>query len=332
MPFCDWLSIYQDHPQGGLPIINDGMVWAIDLNGQIEWTTTKTFEQVGSHDTKIRIRSDGYRIKLDGNIGRFNRPDNVFGYSVSQCVVLANQILATYGIQPFTRPEFNASAGELMGGAILTRVDLTQNYACGSDAKAKRLVHYLGGQDGGRRATVKQYGDNGVTWNEGSKYQSSKLYIKADALGQHCPIELADWVKGQGIARHEISLKARYLEQKNLRHITDWQDVAQAKETDMDNIIYNRFTEVLNRGSAVRTSLEDIPKRLGHIALAWRAGKDVWGSDEYCKSTKRAWRKQLLPYGIDIKQPSNITRLNTRIEVIQLQAIEAPVWYWDKAA
>lgn len=334
MVICDWLSIYQDHYGIQLPQINNGRVFSVDANGEIEWTTERQFEHVGSYDTKIRIKCDGSRIKLDGNIGRFGRTDNVFGYSVYQCIELANAVLRRFDLPPFTVPKFNASSGELMDGAILTRIDLTQNYATGSHRKAVKLVHYLAGHDSGRRASVKQYGDNGVTWNEGSKYQSSKLYIKAESLGPHAPEHLAQWVREQGLVRHEITLKARFLRQQKLRHISDWQAYENGKAVNMDNIIYNRFSDVLTRGQAVDVKLEDIPKTLGHVALAWRAGKDVWGDENYAKVTRRLWRRKLLAYGIDIKQPMRIHTLATRMEIIKLQPAAAPAWYWtdQKAA
>lgn len=331
MAFCDWLTLYQVHPEGGLPRINDGAVWAVDSDGVIDWTTEKKLTHVGSYDTKIRIKCDGSRVTLDGNISRFGRPDNVFGYSVRQCIHRANALLAQFGLPPFTAPRVSMDGDSpIVGGAIITRVDLTENYATGSERNALRLVNYLAGQDAGRRATVKQYGYNGVTWNEGSKYWYSKLYLKAESIGEHATESLQDWVRKQGIARHEISLKARYLAQNNLRHITNWEQDELGRTADMDNVIYNRFAEVLTRGTAVHTPLEHIPGRLGDLALAWRAGKNVWADANYSPRTKRAWRKALLPYGIDIKQQSNAVRLNTRVEVITLEQAQAPAWYWDQ--
>lgn len=331
MLFCDWLSIKQTHFGVELPIINNGNIFCVDVAGEIEWTTSAKFEHVGSYDTKIRIKCDGNTVQLDGNVGRLSRPDNVFGYSVSQCVDIANKILAGFDIPKFSSQKFNPNSGKKCNGAVITRVDLTQNYSTGSHDKAVRLVHFLAGQDSGRRASVKQYGDNGVTWNEGSKYQSSKLYLKAESMGKFATVRLVEWVRQVGLARHEITLKARYLAQKKLNDIADWQTIENGKVIDMDNVIYNRFTEVLTRGTAVQSTLEQIPGRFGHIALAWRAGKDIWGDDSVQPRTRQRWRRALLPYGIDIKQPSNLIRLNTRIEVITLQAATTPEWYWQES-
>lgn len=334
MVFCDWLSIYEEHPEGGLPRINDGCIWAVSPEGEILWTTERKFDHVGSYDTMVRIKCDGYRITLDGNIGRLNRADNVFGYTVSQCIGLADLLLARFGIPPFTNPRFNDNLSrrpsQRIGGATLTRVDLTSNYAAGSPKKAVRVLHFLAGQDAGRRASVKDYGANGCSWNEGSKYWYLKAYNKAESLGDHVSDNLRQFVNEAGVVRLEVSLKSRYLKQKALYNIDDWAKTE--GELSMDNVVFNRFSEVLHRGSATRSEIEDIPKRLGHIAVAWRSGVDVWGDSQYAHSTKRRWRHDLLAYGIDIKHQSNVTRLPIRLEVIQLQQLQAPVWYWRDAA
>ena len=330
MVFCDWLTVYQDHPEGGLPIINDGAVWAVDLNGEIEWTTERKFSHVGSYDTKIRLMCNGYRVSVDGNIGRFGRPDNVFGYSVQQCFLILNRLLDQFNLPHFTHPEmtFNPNEGKtvVVTGAVITRIDLTKNYVTGSPRQAARLIGYFAGQDAGRRASVKQYGDSGVSWNEGSKYWYAKLYVKGESLGSFADPDLSDWVKGQGVVRHEISLKSRYLAQNNLRHTINW--LTNAGEETMENIIYGRFAEVLERGTAVEHPLEQMPRRLRQLFNDWRTGTDLWHDETVTRQTKARWRRSLLPYGVDIKQQSNAVRLATRVEVVTMQGLEAPAWYW----
>jgi len=330
--FCDWLSIHQTHFSKELPRLNNGAVFCVNADGEVEWTTEAKFEHVGSYDTKIRIKCDGSRVVLEGNVGRFGRRDNVFGYSVIDCIHRANAILERFGLPPFTEAEFDYSAGRLANGATITRVDLTANYSTGNIQNAVKLVHYLGGQEIGRKSSTMQYGDSGVTWNEGSKYQSSKLYVKAASIGEHASPEVVNWVKQQGIVRHEITLKSRYLAQQQLQHIQNWKAHRNGKETDMAKIIYNRFTDVLERGTAVTTDIDHIPGRIGCLASAWRAGKDLWGDESVGKSTRRRWRKELLPYGIDIKKQSTLARINTRVKVIEMQPAQAPAWYWNEQA
>lgn len=355
--FCDWLSCYQDHAGGGLPVINNGCVAQFEADAvkrfiapetgqiktvfdteQIEWTTQKHFDYEGSYGTKIRVKCDGNRVSFDGNIGRWGRPDNVFGFGVCACIDRANAILELLGLPPFTHEKNIPTRGDVYipNGCIITRVDLTKNYAAGSHKNAVRLIHYFAGQDSGRRASAKQYGENGVTWNEGSKYWYSKMYIKAESLGNDVSPEVTEWARESGIVRHEISLKSRYLTQNGLRHINDWKhnewvvwDEEHEEVPTMENVIYRRFSDVLKRGQAVRTPLEDIPGNIGRIARDWRSGIDVWGDITVTRQTRARWRKQLLGYGIDIKQPSNAVRLNTQVQVIELKAAVEPSWYWN---
>jgi hypothetical protein len=330
MVFCDWLSIYQEH-LAKLPIINDGAVFGVDENGQVQWTTLAKAKIEGSYDTTVWLKCDGSRVTLEGNIGRFRRPDNVFGYSVIQCIQIANTLLAKYQLPPFTEPRFDSYAGLLRDGAVITRVDLTCNYETGSLKNARKIIAYLGGQDSGRRAHAHTYGEGGVTWNEGSQYWYAKVYLKSLSLGNLATDQIKQYTTDTGLLRHEISLKSRYLKQNNLQFINQWHTDKYGKEvTDMENVIYNRFTDILNRGQACETPLEAIPKNLGNLALAWRAGKDIWNDESYGKSTRRRYRKQLLAYGIDIKQPSNITTLNMRVNVLEMTQASVPSWYWNQ--
>lgn len=356
--FCDWLSCYQNHGGGGLPVLNDGCVAQFEADAvkqfidpetgelrtifdtsAIEWTTDRHFNYEGSYGTKVRIKCDGHRVSFDGNIGRWGRPDNVFGFSVLACIDRANAILEIMGLPPFTHERDIPSSGDsyIANGCILTRVDLTKNYAAGSPRNAARLIHYFAGQDSGRRANAKQYGENGVTWGEGSKYWYGKMYVKAESLGDDVSPEVKAWTQEQGIVRHEISLKSRYLAQNGLRKINDWKhnewviwDEELNEVPTMENVVYNRFSDVLKRGQAVRTPLEEIPGNIGRIARDWRSGVDVWGDANYSIRTRQMWRKKLLPYGIDIKQPSAATRLPIRLEVIELKQAVVPDWYWQE--
>ena len=101
----------------------------------------------------------------------------------------------------------------------------------------------------------------------------------------------------------------------------------------MDNDIYARFTDTLDREKNT-VSVDDymsIPGKAGDIAIRWRDGDDIWGSDRFKKSFKYKVRRELLNYGIDIKQPCDVTRLATKVKVITLEESNAPSWYWGES-
>lgn len=334
MVFCDWLSCYQIHPAGGLPILNGGLVIAVDQDGTVDWTTQKKIDHVGSFDTKLRFMCDGTRIVFEGNIGRYGRPDNVFGFSVLDCIAKASDFLESFGLPRFTQINNNAPSARtdnfIKTGCVITRVDLTQNYALGSMENAMRLVHYMAGQAGagreGRYMMPKSYGQSGVSWNEGSKHWYAKLYLKGLEMEKHASVAVTDWVKSVGMARHEISLKSRYLLRHGLQDLRAWLSREGEK---MENIIYGKFADVFERNTVQSDPYADLPPKLRRLAISWRDGEDIWNGPE-SRMTKYRYRKALLPFGIDIKFACDVSRLLMRVEVIRMEPLAAPDWYWQE--
>lgn len=328
--FCDWISAYQVH-LGGVPLVNDGHVFSVDQDGVVKWDVPQKLQHRGSHDTSIRIRSDGHRVTLDGNVGRFNRPDNLFGYTVSECVQLANQLLAQYDLPPFVdrTPMMAVSQTDesdviaAATGAVLTRVDLTKNWVTGSPGNCSQLMRHLQGFKSGRQEP-RAYKTTGVSWGEGSKYWYAKMYDKAaEYMRQHGKASkkfdplVFQYMFEQGIARHEIELKSRYLKQNNLWRFSQWGD-------GMEERIYALFSDIID-GSAVVDEYLEIPGRAGELAVAWRDGADL--KKRLAQNTYYRYRRELLKYGIDIAVPCNVHRIRQRVEVVTLSPAVAPAWY-----
>jgi len=329
MVFCDWLSIYQVH-MFDVPVVNDGRVFSVDQDGVVKWEVGTKVVHRGSHDTKLRISSDGNRVTLEGNIGRFNRSDNLFGYTVRECVQLANRVLACFGLPPFT----DAAPAPLVGpagkdcgyqasGAVLTRVDLTCNWMTGSAGNASQFMRHLQGFKAGK-FEPRPYYTTGVSWGEGSKYWYAKVYDKAadyirhhgPGSAEHDPV-LYDYILNAGIARHEITLKSRYLKQNNLWRFSLWVD-------GMENKVYALFSDPIRQSVPVDEYLE-IKGRAGELAVAWRDGADL--KKRLSHNTFYRYRRELLKYGIDIAVPPNVTRLKTRVDVITVSPASVPSWY-----
>lgn len=328
--FCDWLSIYQVHFGKTLPIVMDGRVRFTDADGVIKFDVVQKKVHKGSHETSLRICCDGSRVTFEGNIGRFNRSDNVFGYSVRDCIVLANRVLVSLGLPPFTDPSpmaLNGSKGSDKGfqavGAVITRIDLTMNYATGSAGHAPQFIRYLQGFRSGK-FDPRPYRATGVSWGEGSKWFYAKVYDKAadyirhksESSQGHDPVLYA-YLKDHGIVRHEITLKSRWLKQKGFWRFSLWDD-------EMETKVYALFEDVIKASGHVDEYLE-IPGRAGELAVAWRDGADL--RTRLSQATFYRYRKQLLAFGIDITIPAEISRIKTRVEIIRLQPCAAPDWY-----
>nr|AKN36250.1 hypothetical protein [Vibrio splendidus] len=57
----------------------------------------------GSYSTKLTIRCNGTRVRVEGNPSRWQRMDNLFGLqTLDECVAIYNHILASYNLPPFT--------------------------------------------------------------------------------------------------------------------------------------------------------------------------------------------------------------------------------------
>ena len=331
--FCDWLSMYQVHPLGKLPCINAGEVFAVDQDGVVQWRVPKKLKHRGSHETSIHIRCDGFKVSIDGNIGRFNRADNLFGYTVSQCVQLANKLLEEYGLPPFTdSPPMllvsrlnEGDVSERPTGAVITRVDLTCNWTTGSPGNCEQFIRFLQGFKSGRQQP-KPYKTTGVVWGEGSQYWYAKVYDKAgEYFRQHgkksnaFDPDLFQFMLSSGIARHEISLKSRYLTEHRLRFMSNWK-----AGMDTENRVYALFNDVV-KGEAHVDSFLEIPGRAGELAVAWRDGADL--KKRLAQNTFYRYRRELLKYNIDIAIPSNVERLRHRVEVISVAPAAVPHWY-----
>lgn len=354
--FCDWLSMYQIHSNtGDLPVINDGQVIKVsatrlrkcfDLDSgrdafgmapeEVEYTTAQKISHEGSYETAVQVRCDGSRVELSGNVGRWGRPDNLFGFGVLECVEIANRIVQSLGLPPFdlnsARPGFAFAQSHMKTRAVITRVDLTCNYTTGSAENASRVLTVMAGQAPkrmGKNAAPKAY-SNGITWNEGSRRWYEKLYFKADDLGKFASPEVVAYCREHGILRHEISLKSTELAERGLDDVCGWARVEEGKR--MENVIYGRFAEKLHRNEVSITSLDDVPGRLGEIVAAYYAGRDVWRDESKTKRTRQRWRRELLPFGIDISQPPNIQHFAARIRVVEMAPAVVPNWYSVEAA
>ena len=105
----DWLTVYQVHPFGSVPIVGGDYCVTQDLmTGEIVSHVIKGYQHEGSFDTTIRVRCDGSRIEVSGNPSVYCRYENVFGFqSVQECIDVYNKILKGLGLPLFRRYTFS---------------------------------------------------------------------------------------------------------------------------------------------------------------------------------------------------------------------------------
>ena len=103
--FIDRLFIQQDHPEGGLPLVGEHKIERVDLTtGEKLPPSVNQKILEGSFSTKLTIRCNGQRVRVEGNPSRWQRLDNLFGLTtIDECVAVYNHILSKYDLPPFTK-------------------------------------------------------------------------------------------------------------------------------------------------------------------------------------------------------------------------------------
>lgn len=233
-PFCDWLTIHQQF-DFQLPVLNGGCVVSLnsiperndgrfDFSGEdIEFMTTKYVSHKGSYETNLQLRVDNGKLTLSGNVGRFGRQDNLFGFSLLHCVQKANRILDSLRIglphfspgsffdsvdkysnySHFIRSKKNLegeivkdkefigtvifnenSSKRLWTGAYFSQLHLTKNLFFSNADEATLFMDHACRLNPWGMNVSPHYGQ-GVHYGKGSQYVNPKLYLKGLELQEN---------------------------------------------------------------------------------------------------------------------------------------------------
>lgn len=326
--FVDWLTISQDHPDGGLPVVDSGCVWACDEAGQVEWKTMKAVKHEGSFETSVSVKCDGFRVTVSGNASRFGRAENLFGFGFFRCINRLNAILAHYGLPPFTAgvKRESISKGQvryIWTGARVSRIDVTANYETGSADNAHAFMQYIGAQHAGRHeGRVLGQGET-VAWGVGSRRQYWKAYIKHLELKRRgCPDQrVVEHCEKRGVVRFEGTLRSNALTDMGCAYLGDFESGWAMKQL---TLCFHQHAEVLGRAEKTTDELDELPKHLRATARDYLAGMDV--SNVLSRASYYRHRRELLSYGIDIAV-RNVSPFRPRVRVIELTRAEVPSWY-----
>jgi len=356
--FCDWITIYQTH--ASIPMLNDGHWVEITADGNITKKRDKKLSIKGSFDTSIQVRSDGNTFWLSGNVGRFGRPDNLFGYSVARCIEIASDIAEDLGMPRFSvaKPHYDAKTDQYeYNGAIIAGLHLTQNYVVQACDVSKVLDTWYGWKLPHQQHASERYqkpGMNSVTWNEGSRRWYAKAY---DATLDKGIFPNDD--ESLHFLRLEKELFPMYLKDRALHQLDawidrettayvspKWQSVQSIEQTGLqppysllegvqrmskvaDIIEFNAFANgLLHRSETTRKPtdiINSLPTRLRAYARNYLDGHDL--KHDLPHNTFYRVRKALLAHGLDIGVSLNISRLPYRIETIQIQPAQAPAQF-----
>lgn len=330
--FVDWLTASQFHPAGGFPVYVGGVLATFDDSGNCVFEHCKSRKLEGSHGTSVWISSDGYRVGITGNVGRYGRPDNLFSYGIRETVDKANELLAGLDLPPFTPGILESVQGAggsgdggdtFRGGATVSRIDVTCNYSAGSDPQSRAVIRWLAGQSI-KRAKRGFSGDESVWWS--NTRMMLKAYRKGPEMRKHGgEDELIQYAEDAGLVRIELELKRRELQELGLKQLFDVSDEKLAA-------LYHEHIEPFRRvdSSDEPDILAAIPGRSRSYAAAWLAGMDC---RLLCsQATLYRHARVLREYGLDILEQRNIERFPVKVRVIDLQPLSVPDWYLKRVA
>jgi len=363
--FIDFIRIQQTHPVGfqadgtfreRLPVVEDGIVYKFqrDENGDFphdeDGNPIPVYESVsrrfitGSYDSLYVIRCDGAKVEFEGNVGRFCRPDNLFNLDFDATIQKVNEILATYGLPPFTAGDaFEKSLpsahdikhGLLIDwtGATVSEVHITRNYITGSPGNAQAAIDWLATQSVSHVKRTRAH-DTTVSWGRKAGRKYLKAYLKAPEMlvhrhGRHKEeIEkdpVYQFAQCHGILRFELEAKRLLLRDNHCRFLG---------EITMEKLVRlfeEEVTPLLGRvkEDISRMELEALPAAVRMTASAYLRGENV--AALLSRRTFYRHLKVLRDYGLDISEPlPTLHKFSPVINVVKIEPVASvPDWYWQ---
>lgn len=320
-----------------MPDLCGGYVMETDDHESEKWRTAKHFRAEGSFSTSVGFRSFGGQVDLRGNVGRWNRPDNVFNLDFETTILRANQILDCFGLPAFCDDGdyWTDKDGKVCSnGAAVTRLDLTRNYLTGSPADAAAFMGWLDGLSLPYIRRGRSIGGSTIQWGSNTSRFKLIAYDKAREMLDHAKNDeqraaikasrIFQYCMDNGLVRVEFKIGRQELQDQGLRFLGD---ITMAKLITL----FNEKTAFLHGAAVPETlHLSDLPKSVRLTYAAYMRGEDVTLILHPRTLSRHA--KALEPFGVDIRSAPTALRLNTRVREINIQAVSAPDWYWERAA
>ncbi|MDC7718654.1 phage/plasmid replication protein, II/X family [Vogesella sp. DC21W] len=363
--FIDFIRIQQTHAVGymadgsyreRLPVVEDGIVYKFqrDETGEFplddDGNPIPVYESVsrrfitGSYDSLYVIRCDGAKVEFEGNVGRFCRPDNLFNLDFDATIQKVNEILATYGLPPFSAGESyeksQPSAHDIKHGllidwtgATVSEVHITQNFITGSAGNAQAAIDWLSTQSVSHVKRTRAH-DTTVSWGRKAGRKYLKAYLKAPEMLVHRhgrnkeEIEqdpVYQYAHSHGILRFELEAKRLLLRDNHCRFLGEitMQKLAHLFEEEVQPLL-GRVKEDISR-----LELESLPAPVRMTASAYLRGENV--AALLSRRTFYRHLKALRDYGLDISEPlPTLHKFSPVINVVQIQPVASvPDWYWQ---
>ena len=321
--FIDWVVIRQPN-DGRYPLLNGGRVVKLDADGAVVFDSALSIEVEGSFETSAKLRVTDAFLELSFNPSRWERPENLFGYRLEDCVLIADRVLGRFDMPPlirdgvsqvFSNPRKRFELAVSDPRFYFVRVDVTMNVCCGSRAKLEAYLRHLRRQTMPRRRTVSWPGS--VLFRQ--KSSSLSVYDKAREIRDHGVTpdreRVASWCEQQGVARLELRLQERALQRLGLKRGASHSDFVG---------VFAKEVSALSLDS-LESDYDGLTDAELGVLLMWQQGFDV--RERLTVPTFYRRRKAIKDKtGFDIGGESPV-RLVPKEVKFSVKAAEMPDWY-----
>lgn len=335
----DWLRISQWH-SSARDVVGEWRLSVDPVTGEVIKRFGTGYQHPGSHDSSVRVRAVAGKVEISGNPSRWNRPDNVWGYtSLQDAAAVWDQVLLSLGLPAFDWDSDEqlrrTQRGESVSvGAKISEVHLARNFALGMPGEGVQPEFFLRWLSSycWRGKPGQLYREGSVGWY-GSKRVVVKWYPKARELRDHGSEDerLIAFLQEHAAVRHEVELKSREVADRGLQRLGAW-----------DRSVMKRMCEIYDWTTRIEIGdyeMSEIESKLVKSGVSPRTARSIEATIERWqagfpvrqKMSQRTWYRHrniaLRVLGIDITQDMQIDRLPIRCRVIKPRSLAAPAWY-----
>lgn len=361
--YYDWVKVTQEF-EHQLPLVSERAYQNINVEtSELGAIIQPRFKHKGSYSSVINIQISGNRLTVDGNPSKYNRLDNLVGYSsIDQTMHVYNDILRTLGLPEFTKCKqvyYRQQSGQLTAfsdGAYFQRIDVCSNHATGNGNQTDYLrgISTLRYRNSIPRLHTNGRGCDWLSPRGNARLIYPKVYDKAHELRFHALrkmqrtygkqseeamyiAKLADYLEQQGVVRFEQEFHREYLERKGLRFWglfdesefrTEHEKFIKLDESlKVSTMEFETISETLINEGICNSTVS--ANSTSNYAFKWMHGYN-FAADANKSSVKTA-RARLRKIGIDIFNPYNQSQFSPitvkKAREITVSNLVLPDWY-----
>lgn len=333
----DWITCTAPMPHA--EPIHAGAVMSHDVDGVVEWCTSKRLPVEGSFSSRLLVRTSTRtadrctHVEISGNPVKWFQGHNLWGTDdlPSLVVSMLEAVAASLGVAVSDETRASWERGEVH----LTRVDATESFHLGSRGevlsflRAAEQTAHLSHRGRGQlvKGSTLYFGKHSRRWS--LKLYSKGQEIEAKGHGQDAILELpAAKAWADRTLRAELTLRGMELKRLDLSAVTAWLPL-DGVPFDVSALLRDRLGDMTMTTTTTlpATVFESLRPALRAAVRAWECGDDL--RHTFPRRTFYKYRSELLPHGIDIAVPqpkpevSNVVPLH---RILSPKPVTVPDW------